>query len=90
MKKLGITVVPLDLDARPIVSDDRALIRRAVMPSHAMADFQSFGLVGCHDWILPRESRVSSTAKNGTYFGSSIGLTYGAEKLAISDFTISP
>ena len=57
MKKLGLTVVPLDLHARPIGSDDRALIRRAVMPSHAVADFQSFGLVGRHDGILPRESR---------------------------------
>ena len=52
MKKLGVTVVPLDLHARPIGSDDRALIRRAVMPSHAVADFQSFGLVGCHDGML--------------------------------------
>jgi hypothetical protein len=58
MKKLGLTVVPLDLHARPIGSDDRALIRRAVMPSHAVADFQSFGLVGCHDEILSRESRL--------------------------------
>src|SRR5262249_47742096 len=57
MKKLGLTVVPLDLHARPIGSDHRALIRRAVMPSHAVADFQSFGLVGRHDGILPRESR---------------------------------
>src|SRR6516162_5514201 len=57
MKKLGVTVVPLDLHARPIGSDDRALIRRAVIPSHAVANFQSFGLVGCHDGILPRESR---------------------------------
>jgi hypothetical protein len=28
MKKLGVTVAPLDLHARPIGSDDRALIRR--------------------------------------------------------------
>lgn len=52
MKKLGFTVVPLNLHPRPIGSDYRALIRRAVMPSHAVADFQSFGLVGCHDGIL--------------------------------------
>jgi hypothetical protein len=58
MKKLGLTVVPLDLHARPIGSDDRALIRCAVMPSHAVAYFQSFGLVGRHDGILPRESRL--------------------------------
>ena len=64
MKKLSLTVVPLDLHARPIGSDHRALIRRAVMPSHAVADSQSFGLVGRHEEILPRESPVSSTAKN--------------------------
>src|SRR6516162_7346018 len=66
MKKLGVTVVPLDLHARPIGSDDRALIRRAVIPSHAVANFQSFGLVGCHDGILPRESRSvpSSLGRN--------------------------
>jgi hypothetical protein len=52
VKKLGLTVVPIDLHAGPIGSDDRALIDRAVMPSHAVADFQSFGLVGCHDEIL--------------------------------------
>jgi len=55
MKKLGLTVVPLDLRARPIGSDDRALIGRAVMPSHAVAGFQSLGLVGCHDAILSHE-----------------------------------
>ena len=55
MNKLGLTVVPLDLHARPIGSDDRALIGRAVMPSYAMAYFQSFGLVGCHDAILSHE-----------------------------------
>src|SRR5262249_42501055 len=31
-EKIGLTVVPLDLRARPIGSDDRALIGRAVMP----------------------------------------------------------
>jgi len=55
MKKLGLTVVPLDLHARPIGSDDRALIRRAVMPSYAVADFQSFGLVARHGAILDHE-----------------------------------
>ena len=55
MKKLGLTVVPLDLHARPIGSDDRALTGRAVMPSHAVAGFQSLGLVGCHDAILSHE-----------------------------------
>src|SRR5262249_50215448 len=54
MKKLGLTVVPVDLHARPIGSDDRALIRRAVMPGHAVAEFQLFGLGGCHDGILRR------------------------------------
>jgi hypothetical protein len=45
VKKLGLTVVPIDLHAGPIGSDVRAPIGRAVMPRHAVADFQSFGLV---------------------------------------------
>jgi hypothetical protein len=56
MKKLCLTVVPFNLHARPIGSDDRAPIARAVMPSHAVADFQSFGLGGCHDGILSHEA----------------------------------
>lgn len=40
MKKLALTVVPIDLHARPIGSGDRALIGRADAPSHAMAYFQ--------------------------------------------------
>jgi hypothetical protein len=83
MKKLGFTVVPLDLHARPIGSDDRALIRRAVMPSHAVADFQSFGLVGCHDGILPvKAGQFHSDARARIYFGSSIGPTYGTKSPA--------
>jgi hypothetical protein len=49
VQKLGLAVVPLDLDPRPIGSDDGALIGRAVMPRNAVADFQSFGLFGCHE-----------------------------------------
>ena len=49
MKKLVFAVIPCDLHARPIGSDDRALIGYAVMPGDALADFQSFGLVGSHD-----------------------------------------
>jgi hypothetical protein len=55
VKKLRLTIVPLDLHARPIGTDDRALIGRAVMPSDALADFELFGLVGSHDAMLRHE-----------------------------------
>jgi hypothetical protein len=87
MKKLGVTVIPLDLHARPIGIDDRALIRLAVMPSHAVADFQSFGLIKFHDGILPRERRsVPSLRTRTIYFGFYPEPTYGSEKLAYPRF----
>jgi hypothetical protein len=91
MKKLSLTVVPLDLYAGPIGSDDRALIRRAVMPSHAVADSQSFGLVGCHDGILPRESRSVPPRRTRTdLFWVLYRTDLRAETPVTTDFTISP
>jgi len=72
MKKLGLAVVPLDLHTRPIGSEDRALIGRAVMPRDAVADFQLFGLFACQ--AEPSTSAAkTATRRQLTAIGSDIG-----------------
>ena len=56
-----LAVVPFDPHARPIAGTYRALIVRAVMPSNALADLESFGLgwshyAYCHTTMLTVES----------------------------------
>ena len=46
VKELVLAVVPFDPHARPIAGTYCALIVRAVMPSNALADFETFGLAG--------------------------------------------
>lgn len=42
MKKLVFAVIPFNTHAGPIAGCDRTLVRRAGLPSHALADFQFF------------------------------------------------
>jgi hypothetical protein len=44
MEELVLAVVPFDPHARPIAGTYRPLIVRAVMPSNALADVETFGL----------------------------------------------
>ena len=44
VEELVLAVVPFDLHARPIAGTYRPLIVRAVMPSNALADVETFGL----------------------------------------------
>ena len=48
MEELVLAVVPFDPHARPIAGTYRALIVRAVMPSNALADVETFGLGWSH------------------------------------------
>jgi hypothetical protein len=48
VEELVLAVVPFDLHARPIAGTYRALIVRAVMPSNALADVETFGLGWSH------------------------------------------
>ena len=43
-----LVIIPFDPHARPIAGAYRALIVRAVMPSNALADLESFGLGWSH------------------------------------------
>ena len=54
-EKIGSYRYPTRSAPRPIGSDDRALIGRAVMPSDALADFELFGLVRSHNAMLRHE-----------------------------------
>ena len=48
VEELVLAVVPFDPYARPIAGTYRALIVRAVMPSNALADVETFGLGWSH------------------------------------------
>src|SRR6266480_6945179 len=67
MKKSGLAVVPLDLYARPIGSDDRALIGRAVMPNDALAAFDcldSPGVISHQHAALPQSPTYRRSETN--------------------------
>jgi hypothetical protein len=44
VEELVLAVIPYDLHTGPIAGTYRALIVRAVMPSNALADLETFGL----------------------------------------------
>lgn len=48
VKELVRSIVPFDAYAGPIAGYDGALIAHAVVPCHALADFEPFGLIGFH------------------------------------------
>ncbi len=48
VEELVLAVVPFDTHARPVASAYRALIVRAIMPSNALSDLETFGLTWSH------------------------------------------
>ena len=63
VEELVLAIVAFDPHARPIAGTYRALIVRAVMPSNALADFETFGLGWSHLRSLPTYSLIVHFSK---------------------------